>query len=154
MTEMAARGAYSWANVARTFQVTFEHVIRVVAWVFMMAAYLLGLGAHPAYGGFVERLVASDLPGIGLLPPLFALGGFAILSTMVIEVWRCPPEKTATKLKLLVELAFVWWMLPVVGFYLGMLPALRAQTRLMLGRPFRYTVTPKRVEAAEVLEAA
>ena len=74
---------------------------------------------------------------------MFTVGGLSMLSTILFELWRCPPPDGVSKFKTALEIALLWPMLPLIGFYLGTLPALEAQTRLMLGIPLGYRVTPK-----------
>jgi hypothetical protein len=54
-------------------------------------------------------------------------------------------EEFVAQFKLPFELTFMWLLLPWTGLYLGMIPALKSQSRLMLGIPFSFNVTAKRV---------
>lgn len=147
--QIRSRRTLALRHLSRAWQVLFEHVMRVAAWFFMLSAYFLALGAHPRYAGVFERFVSRDLPGIGLLGLLFSVGGFAIVVTVIVELVRTPPTPDVSWFKVAAEFLVMWSTLPLVGMYLGMLPALHAQTLLMLRRPFSFIVTPKRAGAFE-----
>jgi hypothetical protein len=143
LREMSRRSDRSLRSVARCAQVLHDHVARVVTWFYVIGAYLLAVGAHPVYGGLTEGL-GADLPGVRVLGSMFAIGAAALLTTIGIELWRNPPPPHTSLVKVALELAFMWALLPLTGLYLGTLPAMRAQTRLMLGRQLAFVVTPKR----------
>ena len=82
------------------------------------------------------------------------IGGGVMIGSVVVELWRCPPPDSVSRLKTAVELMLMWFLLPAMGFYLGMAPALSAQTRLLLGIPLGYKVTPKRFTATEPQKAS
>jgi hypothetical protein len=74
---------------------------------------------------------------------LFAVSTAAILSAMVIDLLRYPPAH-AGPFRYALEIAKMWALLPVAGIAFGVLPALDAQTKLLLGLPLEWKVTPKR----------
>jgi hypothetical protein len=74
---------------------------------------------------------------------MFLTGSICMASTVLFELWRCPPPDGVSRVKTALEIGLLWPVLPLLGFYLGVLPALEAQTRLMLGIPLGYVVTPK-----------
>jgi hypothetical protein len=82
---------------------------------------------------FAQLLVASPKPSVGVVIVLVA-----------VEIWRYPPPRGVGRLRFVAELVVTWFALPFIGFYLGALPALSAQTRLMLGLPLGFRLTPKR----------
>jgi hypothetical protein len=146
----------------RFVQVLHEHVIRVIAWILVVGAYVLNIEATPlmsvvgqptttANAAALQDLwVAAQPPPApdpsAAVPFLFAIGAMSMLGTVGLELWRNPPPPARySTFKLPLELIFMWMLLPLTGFYLGMLPALKSQTRLMLGIPFTYKVTAKRV---------
>jgi hypothetical protein len=136
---------HSWtsATAFRFGQVLHDHVMRTAAWVMLVSVYVLSayytqlhwydLGWHAA--------IAQNLV---VLRVLLTAGGTVMIGSIVFELWRCPPPDSVSRLKTATELVIMWFLLPVLGLYLGMLPALSAQTRLMLGIPLGYKVTPKR----------
>ena len=69
---------------------------------------------------------------------MFTIGGLCMATTIVFELWRCPPPDGVSQVKTALEIALLWPLLPLIGFYLGTMPALEAQTRLMFGIPLGY----------------
>lgn len=131
--------------IARTGQVLHDHVFRVASWFLVFSAYILNAGNHPVFA--VARRSFGGLPPIGVvIGALFTIGGIALVATLLIELRRQPPPTGFSRIRLLGELAAMWLLLPVTGVVLGMVPALRAQTKLVLRRPFHFVVTPKRAE--------
>ena len=117
--------------------------MRVVNWVVLTSIYLYAL--------YFSRLHWYDLGwrssiahNLAFLNVLFVMGSMVMLSSIVLELWRCPPPDSKSRLVTAVEIMGLWAFLPILGLVLGMLPALSAQTRLMLGIPLGYKVTPKR----------
>jgi hypothetical protein len=134
LTEMLLSGRtapYVWF---RFVQVLHDHVLPVVG--FGMAATL----------SFVPLFVGS--PGAGLLPVvvtgLFAVSTVTMISAMTVDLLRFPPPDRRPGWAVL-EVAKMWVLLPVAGVAFGVAPALDAQTKLALGLPLEWKVTPKRV---------
>jgi len=111
-------------------------------WFVLVSVYALMF--HYSHLGWWELgYHASIAHNVTVLRFIFATGGICMVSTIIFELWRCPPPDGVSRVKTAVEIALLWPLLPVIGFYLGTLPALEAQTRLMLGIPLGYRVTPK-----------
>lgn len=132
-------------------QVLHDHVFRVVTWFLVTSAYILNLKHWPVYA-YAGPIGYVPVRAAGILGPLFTLGGVAILLTLLVELRRNPPPAHMSPIRVAIEIGAMWMSLPVIGFGLGMLPALNAQTKLMLGLPLSYKATPKRV--AKALDAA
>ncbi len=131
------------AAIFRFFQVLHDHVIRSAGWFLVVSTYILMPYAQPLYAHDLTRTILVH-PGVPFLRAVFAIGAAALAIVVVSELLRMPPPAERTTFSVVLELAVAWLMLPVIGFYLGALPALRAQTRLTLGLPFYYKVTLKR----------
>lgn len=135
--------AWRSSTVFRFSQVLHDHSMRVVNWVVLTSTYLLS--------AYFSQLHWYDLGwrssvalNLSILNVLFTMGTLIMLTSIVLELWRCPPPDSKSRLGAAVEIMLLWLLLPVLGLVLGMLPALSAQTRLMLGLPLGYKVTPKR----------
>ena len=130
----------------RFAQVLHDHTMRTTGWVFLTSVYVLS--------AYYSRLHWYDLgfrwavaQNLVFLNVLFTTGTIVMISSMLMELWRCPPPDGVSKMQTAIEMVFLWFLLPALGFILGMLPALDAQTRLMFGVPLGYKVTPKRFAA-------
>lgn len=143
--QMMQRKSAAWrsSEFFRFVQVLHDHSMRVTAWVFVTSVYLLS--THYSHLHFYDLgwryAIAENLVFLNIL---FTCGSAVMVSSVVMELWRCPPPDGVSKLKTAIEIVLLWFLLPVLGFVLGMLPALAAQTRLLFGVPLSYKVTPKR----------
>ena len=123
-------------------QVLHDHVMRVAMWFVLVSVYVL-MWHYASIHWWDPGFHASIAHNVTVLRVMFTTGGLCMISTILFELWRCPPPDGVSRIKTALEIALLWPLLPVVGFYLGTWPALDAQTRLMLGIPLGYRVTPK-----------
>ena len=146
-------------HMFRFTQVLHEHVLRVVAWFLVFGAYVLNAESRyvPLLGQSTSTAEAAQLSGLttrsdvvasadpsAIIPYLFAIGAVSMLGTVALELWRNPPPPARyNAFRLPFELGFMWLLLPWTGLYLGMLPALKSQSRLMVGIPFSFNATAK-----------
>ncbi|NTW28250.1 MAG: hypothetical protein HGA39_02655 [Coriobacteriia bacterium] len=138
------------STLMRFVQVLADHVLRVGAFFFLISIYILTF-YYTRIPWYSIDFHAAILQNLRVLRVLFVIGAVVMIAMVAFELWRCPPPKRVSRVKLVIELLLLWFALPIFGFYLGALPALSAQTRLMLGVPLGYRLTPKRfVEAAPV----
>ena len=135
-------------SLFRFVQVLHDHVMRAAGWFLVVSTYLLIPHAQPLYMSDLTRIVLVH-PGVPYLRWVFAAGAASLAVTVAAELLRVPPPAKRRPIVVALELVAAWVTLPFVGFYLGTLPALRAQTRLMLGLPFYFKVTPKAALAEE-----
>lgn len=146
--EMRQRG-FGWRAVVRFGQVYSDHVLRAVGWFLVVGAYLLAAGMHPEYQGILNGTVFDIGRRAAVLGPIFSIGAVVMIGTLLFEMNRQSIPREIPRLRVLAEQVLMWMCLPVLGFYLGMLPTMQAQTMLLLGLPLTYKVTPKRVAASQ-----
>lgn len=72
------------------------------------------------------------------------LASLSLLGTILLSLALLPPKTTRHPLWQRVRHALEWLFVPVIFTFLSALPALDAQTRLMLGRYMEFRVTEKR----------
>ncbi len=116
-------GRHSWA--------TSSIIIAVFGWL----PFIFG-GA-----GFKNSVLAFNLPTTLRTLMLIAMTGLfvsALLSVLIIPPHPKLKERWG-RLRLMLE----WLLLPLVAVPMGTLPAIDAQTRLMLGKYMEFWVTPK-----------
>ncbi len=75
---------------------------------------------------------------------IFSLAWVALWMTIVISLLMLPKKKTKFPLWKRVRHAIEWLLIPVYGIFFSAMPALDAQTRLMLGKHMEFWVTEKK----------
>ncbi len=90
---------------------------------------------------FAASVVYYNVPDIA--NTIFGLGFFAICITIILSLSLLPKTKTRHRWLLKVLHAFEWLMVPLILVLFSALPALHAQTRLMLGKYLEFWVTDK-----------
>ena len=109
------------------------------------ALIIFFLGWLPASVGgpvFQSKVIALNLPfltGIIMGMAMFGLVLSVVLSLMILP----PRPKGFSKLRY-IEMVLQWALFYVTIIILGAIPALEAQTRLMLGKYMGFWVTPKK----------
>lgn len=128
-----------WQKIKRNF----EHMEGFWSWptnalmIFLLGWLPLALGGQE----FNQLTLAYNLPRITRLIMTFAMVG--MISSIVYSlslIPKCPPRH---KKRRYVWMVLQWFLIPVNLIIFGSLPALDAQTRLMLGRYMGFWVTPK-----------
>jgi hypothetical protein len=130
------------ATMFRLGQVLHDHVLRVAMWFVLVSVYAI-MAYYATLHWYDLGWHSAVAHNITVLRIMFTTGGLCMAATIIFELWRCPPPDGVSRVKTAVEIALLWPLLPIIGFYLGTMPALDAQTRLMLGIPLGYRVTPK-----------
>ena len=130
-------------SVFRLVQVLHDHTLRVASWFMLITGYAINLGADRAWAYYDAGGAIRDVHPV--LRYFFLAGTLAVATTIVVELLRYPPPRGWSFGRLAFEIGLMWMGAPVVGFFLGTLPALHAQTKLMFGVPLSWKVTPKRL---------
>ncbi len=119
------------------FNVLLDHFLWPVNWFIITIAANIMPFVNPV---FTRTALGYNLPRLaGFILTLCLVATFAM---MVIDFRQRPNhQKLSKKRQLLFPLEFL--LLPVVGFFLGALPALISHTQLMLGKRLEYKVTEK-----------
>jgi len=90
---------------------------------------------------FAASVVYYNVPDIA--NTIFSLGFFAICITIALSLSLLPKTKKRHRWLLKLGHAFEWLMVPFILVLFSALPALHAQTRLMLGNYLEFWVTDK-----------
>ncbi|MCO5062327.1 MAG: glycosyltransferase family 2 protein [Kiritimatiellae bacterium] len=118
----------------------FEAHISWATWGFMLSAFnwLPALFAGREFSSSVMYFNAPRISGL-----VFNLAGLALLITIVLSqlLLPRPPSRRPTLFRILH--AAEWLLVPVITLFFSALPALDAQTRLMLGRRMEFWVAGK-----------
>jgi len=140
-------GALRKSTAFRFGQVLHDHVLRVITSFFLVSIYVISARYNNMhwYSPGWHSGIAQNLT---MLRAMLSVGGLTIVCTIVFELWRCPPPDGVSRIKTAVEIGAMWFTMLFLGVYLGTLPALEAQTRLLFGIPLGYKVTPKKFAPA------
>src|SRR3989344_766554 len=115
------------------------------------AILMFFLGWLPlALGGeiFNSTILAFNLPRATRLIMTFAMVG--IVTSILISTSLLPPPPEKTPKRKSIYMIVQWLLMPAILIIFGSIPALDAQTRLMLGRYMGFWVTPKFRKSAEI----
>ena len=117
-------GHVSWA--------TWPFILGIVGW-------LPVLCAGREFSGSVAYYTTPRIAGT-----IFHLATLSLVITMLLSVWLLP--RPAVKFPLLKRCAHLveWLFVPLTAIVMSAIPALDAQTRLLLGRYMEFQVTSKR----------
>lgn len=125
--------------------VLHDHVLRAVIFLILLSGTLLTWEV-----GFTHNIsLIWYWWQVGwLMRGLYLTASSIFISTIVLEVYRRHSVVEGPLYLLLAETVGSWIFLPFVGIFAGWLPAVHAQTKLMLGMPLHWQVAPKKLAPA------
>ncbi len=136
-----ARDVPALTKGLRLAQVIHDHLLRSVSWFLLLAGSVLTGTMHSS--GAMTLVAYGQFPLA--LRVLYAAGSVAMVALVATEFFRYPPPDRRSIPKHLMLTVITWVTMPFFSFVLGTLPALTAQTRLLLGGTLEFRVTPKRL---------
>lgn len=92
-------------------------------------------------GNFSHTVLSYNLPDITRIIMIIAM--FGLVSSAIISVILLPPRPPNYGKYKWVWMILQWFLFPINFIFFGAVPALDAQTRLMLGKYMGFWVTPK-----------
>jgi hypothetical protein len=118
----------------------YEGHVSWASWGFLLAfiGWLPGWFAQQEYAASVAYY---NLPRISDI--VFRLASISLICSIIISIKLLPKKKNKSRLSTRIRHACEWLMVPVILLIFSALPALDAQTRLMLGRHMEFWVTDK-----------
>lgn len=118
----------------------FEGHVSWATWGFLLSiiGWLPGIFAHREY---LTSVVYYNAPQV--THTIFRLGILSLIVSIIISLRLLPRSDKRTTLRRRIKHAFEWLMIPLILIIFSALPALDAQTRLMLGRHMEFWVTDK-----------
>jgi len=131
----------------RSLQVLHDHVMRVAAWFIVMTGYILDIGmVRTAMARTIYEVAVTSMDPLHVVLRFFFITGCTVITvSVIVELYRNPAPKSWAPGRLALEVLLMWLSMPFIGFFLGAAPAVHAQTKLMLGLPLSWRVTPKRL---------
>ncbi len=118
----------------------FEGHVAWATWAFLLTV-ISWLPALFAGREFSDTVVYYSTPRITAI--IFNLASLALLTTLVLSQCLLPRKRVRNIFFKRVILALEWFSVPLIVTFLSALPALEAQTRLMLGKYMEFWVTDK-----------
>ena len=92
--------------------------------------------------GFNETVLAQNLPII--IRILLGLTWFGLIASMIISMLLLPPKPPGFGRIKTLEMIGQWVFIPITAIFFSSIPAIDAQTRLMLGKYMTFWVTEKK----------
>jgi len=134
---LTGRGLSLRARLSRPFHYTLGHLLWPAHWFLLLGGLKIVREAHPAVALSANGRELANLSSALLTATLPCLLGVIALDYALQRL-----HSRGTTLPDLAALP-IWFLLPLVGFLLNVLPAIEAHLRLLLGRPLEYEVTQK-----------
>ncbi len=128
---------------SKKFNFSFEVIEGQLTWATApILIYILGwLPILFARGDFSQTVVSYNLPI--MLSRVLTLAMFGLIGSAYISILLLPPRPPQYgKFKIVILIA-QWFIVPITMIFFSALPALEAQTRLMLGKYMGFWPTPK-----------
>ncbi len=91
---------------------------------------------------FKESVLCYSVPRI--TGTIFNLASFSLIASIVLSLSLLPRSKKPYQFFSRVAFAFEWLLIPLIILFLSAIPALDAQTKLMLGKRMEFWVAQKR----------
>lgn len=129
---------------AKKFELGFKLFSMHISWatwgfLLTVIGWLPALFAAREFSSTVFYYSAPRITGI-----IFNLALLALVASMILSLSLLPKPKIPHPLRARIILVFEWLLIPLIVSFLGALPALDAQTRLMFGRYMEFWVTEKK----------
>ena len=136
-------GAPFLQKLGRLLKLFHDHLF------FSTAGFVVALGTLLSI--LLDHSAVITLPPNSVNPLLFTflnlLGGSALVVTWFGERLRLGRGRVDWSLKTLAGEVIAWMIFPLLFFLLMNLPGLQAQTGMLLGQPFYFNRTPKRLDS-------
>jgi len=128
-------------NKIRLIFKLFEGHISWATWAFLLTIIVW---IPPVFGGghFQKNILYYSAPRIN--GTIFNLACFSIITSIILSICLLPKRKIKHPLLQRIAFAFQWLFIPLIILFLSAIPALDAQTRLMLGKRLEFWVAPKK----------
>ena len=137
-------GFYKNKKIPFLKKATFAAELIEIHWSWATAPILIFfLGWLPIYlggGEFSQSLISYNLPRFTSI--ILTVSMIGLLSSVYLGFVLLPARPEGFRKRRIIALIFQWALMPVSMIFLS-LPALEAQTRLMLGKYLGFWVTPK-----------
>ena len=131
----------SFFNKMRHLFKLFEGHIAWATWAFLLT-FIGWLPAIFAGREFTHTVFYYSAPRIA--GTIFHLASFSLITSIILSICLLPKSREKHPVLMRIGYAFQWLLVPFTVIFLSALPALDAQTRLMLGKYMTFWVTDKK----------
>ncbi|MDD3297215.1 MAG: glycosyltransferase family 2 protein [Candidatus Omnitrophica bacterium] len=127
-------------RLKHSFKMLESH-ISWATWPFLLSiiGWLPAMFAGREFSHSILYYSAPRITGI-----IFSLASLGLLVCIILSILLLPKQKTKFSFFKKIGHAFEWLLVPPISIFLSALPALDAQTRLMLGKYMEFWVTVKK----------
>jgi len=127
-------------RLKHSFKMLESH-ISWATWPFLLSiiGWLPAMFAGREFSHSILYYSAPRITGI-----IFSLASLGLLVCIILSILLLPKQKTKFSFFKKIGHAFEWLLVPPISIFLSALPALDAQTRLMLGKYMEFWVTIKK----------
>lgn len=122
----------------------FEGHVSWATWGFLLTI-LAWIPTLSARGDFASSVLYYNTPYISRT--IFHLASFSLIISIILSLALLPKKQVRHSLLKKISFALEWLSIPLILVFLSALPALDAQTRLMLGKRMEFWVSGKRRNA-------
>ncbi|MDP2652832.1 MAG: glycosyltransferase family 2 protein [Candidatus Omnitrophota bacterium] len=119
----------------------FEGHVSWATWGFLLS-FIGWLPIIFGRGEFAKSVMYYNAPQVA--GTIFNLATLSLLISIVLSVLLMPKSKRKYSWKMKLIHSLEWLSVPIILVFLNALPALDAQTRMMMGRPMEFWVADKR----------
>jgi hypothetical protein len=130
-------GVPFWRKTVMVYHVVLDHFLWPVNWFIITVAANVMPFINPAFSRTALGYSLPQLAGFLLTSCILA-----IFAMMFID-YKNRPDNVHLPLRRKIFFPFEFILMPIVGFFLGALPALISHTQLMFGKRMEYKVTDK-----------
>ncbi len=127
----------------RKIKLTYKLLDRIISWSTwpFLLSIIVWLPLIELYKEFSNTVIYFSYPRIR--GTLFLFASIGIANCILLSMLLLPSKKIRYPFLRRIVHVFEWLLVPFAMLFLNGLPALEAQTRLMLGRYMKFWVTPK-----------
>jgi hypothetical protein len=135
-----------------SFWFKLRHILRLIEWHFSWATapiFITFVGWLPILlnPAFKNTVLGYSLPTTA--SQILTLATVGLFISILLSLLMLPKRPKEIKKTRSMMMLFQWMLFPVVSILLSSLPAIDAQTRLLLGKYLEYRVTVKAVKSLE-----
>lgn len=128
-----------WDKLAKNYRLFEANYSLATASIFIAVVAWLPLLFGPGFG---QTVLAHNL--LFIIRLLLGLTWIGLVTSMVISILLLPPRPAGFRRRKFFSMIGQWIFIPITAIFFSSIPAIDAQTRLMLGKYMTFRVTEKK----------